>query len=106
MVQPTVYDSLAANEEFQRLAEVYSWDLRLDEAVSWPERLIRRVMDIGTLADILSMQQHIGRQTLEHAIETAPIGAFRPQSWTFWHYRLGLVAVGAQCPPLPVRRFA
>ena len=92
--------------EFRRLAQIYSWDMRLEEAIKWPERLLRRVMDIGTLQDIVSMENKIGRKPLVEALRNAEIGALRPKSWTFWHYRLGIVKIGEECPPYPVRKFA
>lgn len=92
--------------EFERLAATYSWDMRIDEARHWPYRLIRRVMDVGTLDDIVSMEASFGRDELANALATAEAGALRPKSWTFWHYRLGLVQPGAACPSMPTRRAA
>ena len=97
---------LLRGREFERLAAAYSWDMRIDEAKRWPHRLLRRVMDIGTLDDIVSMEAGFGRDELIRALTTAEAGALRPKSWSFWHYRLGLVPPGAACPPLPVRRAA
>ncbi len=96
----------AANEEFRRLAQIYSWDMRLEEAMKWPERLLRRVMDIGTLEDIVLMEQAIGKKHLACALRNAPAGALRHKSWTFWHHRLNLVENDKQCPSPPVRHFA
>lgn len=98
-------DAERANE-FERLAAAYSWDMRIDEARQWPYRLMRRVMDVGTLDDIVSMEPVFGRDELARALATADVGAFRPKSWTFWHYRLGLTQPGGVCPPMPVRRAA
>lgn len=92
--------------EFERLAHIYSWDMNLDEAKLFPYRLLRRVMDIGTLEDIVSMERLIGATELVRALETAEAGSFRPKSWTFWHYRLERVPAGATCPPIPIRRAA
>lgn len=92
--------------EFERLAAAYSWDMRIDEAKRWPYRLMRRIMDIGTLDDIVSMEKSFGPDELIEALATAEAGALRPKSWTFWHYRLGLVPPGATCPPMPARRAA
>ena len=92
--------------EYKRLAAIYSWDMGIEEARRWPGRLLRRVMDIGTLDDILSMERWIGRETLSEVLTTAEVGALRPQSWTFWHYRLGMIPPGAPCPPMPARRTA
>lgn len=101
-----VFTTKRARGEFERLAQKYSWDLRSDEAKDWPKRLVRRVMDIGTLDDIISMEQAFGRDVLIDALIYSEIGALRPQSWAFWHHRLGLVETGGRCPAYPVRRFA
>lgn len=100
------FETDEANREFRRLAQIYSWDMRIEEAVDWPERLLRRVMDIGTLEDIASMERTIGKPPLVAALTSAEIGALRPQSWSFWHYRLGLVEAGKECPAYPVRRLS
>lgn len=91
------------SREIDRLARIYSWDMNTVEARRWPHRLLRRVMDIGTFEDILSMELHVGRDEIARALLTAEAGALRPKSWTFWHYRLGLVSSGTTCPPLPTR---
>lgn len=100
------FDDRAQTRELGRLAHIYSWDMNAEEARRWPYRLLRRVMDIGTFEDILSMERHVGPDELTHALLTAEAGALRPKSWTFWHYRLGLVPFGIPCPPLPIRRAA
>lgn len=100
------FDHDERGREFDRLARRYSWDMKIEEAHRWPDRLLRRVMDVGTLDDILSMERTFGRGDLKAALSTARIGAFRPKSWTFWHYRLGLVVPGQSCPPMPARRVA
>lgn len=90
--------------EFDRLTRRYSWDLDAEEARQWPRRLLRRVMDMGTWDDILSMEQAFGHDLLVKTLVTTAIGGLRPKSWTFWHYRLGIVPPGADCPPLPTAR--
>lgn len=94
-----------ANAEFERLAWIYSWDMRIEEATRRPNRLLLRVMDIGTLDDIVKMEQAIGQKALISALANAEVGSLRPQSWTFWHYRLGLVSVGQDCTSQPIRYF-
>lgn len=101
-----VFENKDVRNEFERLARKYSWDMRTEEALAWPERLLRRVMDIGTLEDMVSMEREMGREILTEALTSAEIGALRPQSWSFWHHRLGLIKIGEQCPPYPIRRFA
>ncbi len=94
-----------ANEEFRRLARIYSWDMRENEALKWPERLLRRVMDMGTLEDVVSMQEKIPNTALEHALVTSEAGGMRRNSWVFWHLRLGLINDTSECRPYPERRF-
>lgn len=101
-----IIDEDARARELERLARRYSWDMTMEEVPRWPHRLLRRVMDMGTFEDILSMEHNIGRDELTRALLTAEAGELRPKSWTFWHYRLGLVAYDMSCPPLPTRRSA
>lgn len=91
---------------FLKLARTYSWDMIAEEARNWPGRLFRRVMDLGTLEDVVAMESSFGCDALVYAIETAEAGSMRPQSWAFWHYRLRIVPFGEACPPLPARRVA
>lgn len=91
--------------EFNRLARIYSWDEKLDVARTWPQRLLLRVMDIGMLEDILALERVFGHEILTKLLAAAEIGSLRPKSWTFWHYRLGLVAPGEPCPPMPSSQF-
>lgn len=98
--------SEAQRGEFERLVRIYSWDMTLDDSWRFPYRLLRRVMDIGTLEDITSMERTIGVGNLMRALTTAEAGSFRPRSWTFWHYRLGQVPESGVCPPMPTRRAA
>ena len=90
--------------EFDRLSAIYSWDMKIEEARPWPMRLLRRVLAVGTLEDSISMERHIGSDALRQATATADIGALRPKSWNFWHYRLSIVAPDDQSPPMPTRR--
>lgn len=92
--------------EFDRLVRAYSWDLQGEEARAWPFRLFRRVMDLGTLADVVAMERCFGRDQLAEALTTAPIGALRPKSWAWWHLRLGLTEPGEAPPAMPDRRVA
>lgn len=100
-----VLETTEAKNELGRLAQKYSWDIRIEEAMEWPERLLRRVMDIGTLDDMISMEKAIGKETLKLALSSSEAGALRPQSWVFWHHRLGLVEANGRCPSYPIRRF-
>lgn len=103
---PATKPTMDQRATFEQLAHSYSWDMPLPEAWNWPDRLIRRVMDIGTLEDIGSLERAFGRDRLVTALKSAEAGSLRPKSWNWWHLRLGLVAPGGPMPPMPVRRSA
>lgn len=85
-------------------ARRYVWWQTPNEAVRMPERVIAQVMDIGDHADVEALASRIGDEALRAVLRQAQPGQFRPRSWTYWHYRLGMSAVG-QVPPLPARHF-
>ncbi len=87
------------------LASKYVWWKTPDEAVRMPERVIAQVMNIGDYADVQALAKHIGDDVLREVLIHAEAGQFSERSWAYWHYRLGLAAVG-QVPAIPVRRFA
>lgn len=69
-----------------------------------PERVIAQVMDIGDHVDAEAMAAEVGDEALREVLRHAQPGQFRPRSWAYWRYRLGLSGVG-QIPPLPMRHF-
>lgn len=85
------------------LARAYVWWKTPEEAVAKPERVIAQVMNIGAWNDVLRLSVAVGDDALREVLMHAEIGQFSPRSWHFWHYRLGLAAVG-EVPPMPVRR--
>ena len=71
-----------------------------------PERVAAQVMDIGELEDITQLLNASDEGYLRHVLASAEIGQFRPRSWAYWHYRLGLVEPGDPVPPQPTRKLA
>jgi len=71
-----------------------------------PERLIAQVMDIGDFTDMMACASLVGDAVLRDVIAHAEAGWFRPHSWAYWHYRLGLANDEDQIPPLPIRSFS
>ena len=96
---------LTANDhaELVRLARRDVWWKTPDEALQWPGRLIARVMDIGDFDDVASLLTLLGEESFREALLNAEVLQFRPQSWSYWHYRFGMAEPG-HVPPMPVRR--
>lgn len=86
-------------------AAKYIWWQTPEEAARHPRRVMAQVMDLGTFADVRSLEKAAGPDALAEVIRQAEPGWFSPRSWHFWHRRLGMAASGA-VPAMPVRRFA
>ena len=93
-------------DPIRALARRYLWWLPPDEALAQPQRVIAQVMDLGTWADCAALEAHFGRDLMRKALRRAEPGWFRPRSWVYWHYRLGLTPWGQEAPPSPSRRFS
>ena len=84
------------------MARRYCWDAP-DPACVSPERVVRRVMDLGVLDDALELEPILGRDRLISILRASPAGGMRSKSWWFWHYRLGLADAEHDPPPMPAR---
>jgi len=87
------------------LARKYVWWKAPEEALRFPQRVIAQIMDIGDHEDIERLVQIVGEKALKNAIVSAESGQFRPRSWAYWHYRLGLAEL-ERLPKMPRRRFS
>jgi hypothetical protein len=85
------------------LATRYTWWLAPQEAMEYPQRVIARIMDLGTFEDIHELVSIVGEDALRQALSSAEAGQFRPRSWSYWQYLLNGLADSA-LPPLPQRR--
>lgn len=85
------------------LARRYTWWLAPEQAMEYPQRVIARIMDMGTFEDIHELVITLGEDSLRQALCNAEAGQFRPRSWSYWHYLLNGLADSA-LPPLPLRR--
>lgn len=92
-----------ADQRLIELAERYTWWLGPEDALEYPQRVIARIMDMGTFEDIHELVAIVGETSLRQALKSAEAGQFRPRSWSYWHYLLNGLADDA-LPPLPVRR--
>jgi len=95
----------AQADELIPLARKYVWWKAPEEALKFPQRVIAQIMDIGDHDDIERLVHIVGEKALKNAISCAESGQFRPRSWAYWHYRLGL-AEQERVPGLPRRRFS
>lgn len=85
------------------LAQKYIWWKSPQDAVDQPERVIAQVMNIGDFEDVQRLEALAGTEMLVDVLTQAEIGQFTPRSWFYWHYRLGIAAIG-EVPALPSRR--
>lgn len=97
---------ISNNDILRNLAPSYVWWKTPDEALKYPDHLMARIMDFGTIEDMADLVHAVGRDRLRLVIARAEAGWFRPQSWYLWHYWLGLARFGkVPVPPLPERNF-
>jgi hypothetical protein len=94
------------------LAKKYVWWKTPEEALLFPQRVIAQVMNIGDYSDVQAMSNEQGEDMLKQTLMAAEAGQFNPKSWSYWHYRLGLIKVKTefdteldQVPSMPVRKF-
>ncbi len=89
----------------RQLAGRYIWWKSPEEALCQEDRVIAQVMDIGDFHDMEELRGAVGDDRLRVVLAGAGPGQFRPRSWHFWHYRLGLAKRPRDVPPLPERKF-
>jgi hypothetical protein len=85
------------------LAKRYIWWVVPEEAMEYPQRVIARIMDMGTFEDIHELVSIVGEDSLRQALQKAEAGQFRPRSWSYWQYLLNGLTDNI-LPPLPVRK--
>lgn len=89
--------------ELLRRLSHYMWWKSPDEALRRPERLMALIMDLADWEDESELNDVFGDMALVSVLKHAEAGWFRPKSWSFWHYRLRLVAFDEEVPPMPRR---
>jgi hypothetical protein len=95
--------SAQARSFLEQVSPLYIWWKAPDEALLYPDRLIAQIMDTGNYEDTRNLERLVGLGRLRAVIDHAEAGWFRPRSWSYWHYRLGLVEPGDDMPPMPER---
>jgi len=66
-------------------------------------RIIAQLMDIGDFGDVLRVLDELGEEPFRDVLSHAEAGWLNPRSWSYWHYRLGVIRPGDPVPPLPRR---
>lgn len=87
------------------LARRNVWWLSPEEAWEYPQRVIARIMDMGTFEDIHELVGIVGEDALRQTLKEAEAGQFRPRSWSYWQYLLNGLA-DATLPHIPVRKLS
>lgn len=88
-----------------RVAPRYVWWKTPEKALWSVQHLLARIMDYGTLADLIELRRLFGEEILCEVLACAVLGQFRPRSWSFWHYQLGIAVYPEKpVPSLPTRR--
>lgn len=60
-------------------------------------------MNLGSLSDVILLLSVFDEDYLRAVLINAKAGWFEQESWTYWHYKLHITAIGQQVPPLPQR---
>lgn len=104
-----MFDSLSDKQTTWLLtkANKYIWWQNARESILRPSRVIVQIMDIGTFEDCRELEAVFEKESLIKALRNSEAGQLRPQSWSYWHYRLGiLMNASDELPPMPKRKFA
>jgi hypothetical protein len=88
---------------FSEMSAKYIWWKGGDGRPFGARRVLAQVMDIGDYDDVLRVLDDVGEEPLRDVLAHAEPGWFKPRSWSYWHYRLGVVTPGAPVPDLPKR---
>lgn len=70
-------------------ARRYIWWQAPEDSLESPERIILQVMEIGEAEHMLVMPDIFERRVLLDILKSANAGILSPQSWSYWHFRLG-----------------
>jgi hypothetical protein len=97
-MEPNLWTSI-----FDEMCTKYLWWEPVGDEPHTEVRVIAQVMDIGDFFDVERLHAAIGDDRLREALSQAQPGWFSPRSWSYWHYRLGLVEPEEDVPPPPTR---
>lgn len=84
-------------------AKKYIWWENPEEAIKDYNKIILKVLDIGTFEDTQILLENIDKNTLIKIIQNSEIGSMRKKSWNYWHTILNIYD-DKDIPPMPSRR--
>ncbi|HLX17909.1 MAG TPA: hypothetical protein VKS24_22180 [Bradyrhizobium sp.] len=95
----------AAKRYIAELGRKYLWWDPVGDQPHSEDRIIAQAMNFGTYADIVVLEQTVGKKRLVEVMLRAGPGWLSDRSWEFWRGRLSLVAGGAIPDEAPRRHF-
>lgn len=90
---------LPATPDLLRVAQRVVWFKRPDEALADPIHFLAHLMTYGTVEDLRTVRNVIGRNEYLEVLERVPAGIFDARSWTYWNLVMGR----SPAPPMPSR---
>ena len=91
--------TIQKTDELLKIAERLLWFCSPDEALEQPTLFLAHVMTYGTVKDIVTVEDHLGRRAFEDTLDAAPAGIFDERSWAYWN----LICNRRPAPPMPAR---
>ncbi|PAF52009.1 hypothetical protein [Helicobacter sp. 13S00477-4] len=86
-----------------KFAKKYMWSDNAQEAIKYPNKIILKVMDIGTFEDVQLLLKNFEKDFLIGILQKAQIGSMRVKSWYHWHLVLKICDY-KNIPALPSKR--
>lgn len=79
------------------------WWKSPEDAIRWPEYLLRQVMCLGDLEQTIALEQLFPKSILREVLLGAEPGQMNERSWNFWYSRLFDWEKSSDIPTCPRR---
>ncbi len=80
---------LPCTEELKAIARRVIWFEEPEQALSDAKRFIAYAVTYAHYEDMAAIRSHVTDDELREALRDAPPGIIDPQSWSYWHLKLG-----------------
>jgi hypothetical protein len=91
----------AAASRLEVVAARLVWHKKPPDALADTDDFLCRVMNLGSVEDIVTVREFYSRDDFIRALRGAPPGVLSKASWNYWHLVLGLWPP----PEVPQRNF-